>query len=174
MALLHDLSEFLRGFEGMYEGFSQRAKDVSALLGSPRTVFLLVTVPEEEPIAEADFFWRALVERALPFGGVIVNKVHPTYLDGGASHADLRDAAARELAQAGIAEGLAARAAENLLHYEALAARDRANIRALTARIGPEPVLEVPFLDHDVHDLDGLLSVAHYLFASRAGERAAH
>ena len=79
---LRDLSELAAGFEGMYDGFARRASEVSALLASDRTTFLLVTVPQVEPLAEADFFWRALRERELPFGGMIVNKVHPSYVGG--------------------------------------------------------------------------------------------
>ena len=82
VTFLRDLSELAAGFEGMYEGFARRASEVSALLASERTTFLLVTVPQVEPLAEADFFWRALRERELPFGGMIVNKVHPSYVGG--------------------------------------------------------------------------------------------
>lgn len=81
-ALLSDLSEFFLSFEGMYEGFRERAAEVRALLRDRRTVFLLVTGPEREPIEEAAFFWRKLVEAELPSGGVIVNKVHVAYLGG--------------------------------------------------------------------------------------------
>ena len=82
---LADLSELLASFEGMYEGFQRRADEVSRLLASPETTFVLVTVPLPEPITEADFFWRALRERDLPFGGVVMNKVHPSYVGGAAA-----------------------------------------------------------------------------------------
>ncbi|MGZ4481044.1 MAG: ArsA family ATPase, partial [Gaiellales bacterium] len=164
MALLRDLSEFLAGFDGMYDGFRERADRVSKLLASKDTTFLLVTVPEEEPIAEADFFWRALVEHGMPFGGVIVNKVHPSYITGRRSRRSLRPRAEQELIGAGATAATAARAAENLMHYQALADRDRANIERLARRIGSEPLIEVPHLDHDVHDLDGLAQVGTHLY----------
>ena len=33
-------------------------------------------------------------------------------------------------------------------------------------------VIEIPYLDHDVHDLAGLMEINRYLFASGADERA--
>jgi anion-transporting ArsA/GET3 family ATPase len=163
MTFLADLSEFLASFEGMYEGFQRRAEEVSRLLASPETTFLLVTVPLTEPITEADFFWRALRERDLPFGGVVMNKVHPSYVGGGRRGIGAR--ARKALHQAGVPEPAAARAAENLLHFQALADRDRSNIEHLEERMGADAVVEVPLLEHDVHDLEGLAAVSRHLFA---------
>jgi anion-transporting ArsA/GET3 family ATPase len=170
VTFLRDLSELAAGFEGMYDGFARRAADVSALLASERTTFLLVTVPQTEPLAEADFFWRALRERELPFGGMIVNKVHPTYVGGApAARTRLRAKAKRALRDAGVPDPAAGRAAQNLVHYQALADRDRENIEALERRIGTGPIVEVPLLDHDVHDLEGVTAVARHLFAQPDG-----
>jgi anion-transporting ArsA/GET3 family ATPase len=163
VSFLADLSEFLASFEGMYEGFQRRADEVSRLLASPETTFLLVTVPLTEPITEADFFWRALRERDLPFGGVVMNKVHPSYVGGGRRGIGAR--ARRALHEAGVPEPAAARAAENLLHFQSLADRDRANIERLEERMGADAVVEVPLLEHDVHDLEGLAAVSRHLFA---------
>jgi len=164
VTLLADISEFLASFEGMYEGFQRRADEVARLLASPDTTFLLVTVPLTEPIQEADFFWRALRERGLPFGGVVMNKVHPAYVDGGG---DVRARVRRALREAGVAAATADRAAGNLLDFQALADRDRANIERLEARLGAGSVVEVPLLEHDVHDLEGLAAVARHLFVAR-------
>ncbi len=103
VTLLADLSEFLAGFEGMYEGFHRRADEVAQLLASPQTTFLLVTVPLPEPITEADYFWRALRERDLPFGGVVMNKVHPTYAGG--DRRGFQRRAVRALRDAGLPDG---------------------------------------------------------------------
>ena len=74
--LLSDLVEFFNAFSGMVEGFQARAKRVDKLLADPGTCFLVVCGPQGEPINEAVYFHRRLVEAKLPFGGVIVNKVH--------------------------------------------------------------------------------------------------
>jgi anion-transporting ArsA/GET3 family ATPase len=169
-SFLADITEFLLAFEGMYDGFKERAAAVRELLADRRTDFLLVTTPEREPIEEAVFFWRRLVEAELPFGGVIVNKVHPDYLGSERHHttAALRRAARHQLAEAGLDADLAARVADVFLDYQALAERDRANIAGLQRRLGREPILEVPFLDHDVHDVPGLDLFDEYLFPAPA------
>ena len=60
----------------MVDGFQARAKRVNSLLADPHTCFLVVCGPQGEPVDEAVYFHRKLVEAKLPFGGVIVNKVH--------------------------------------------------------------------------------------------------
>ena len=141
-----------------------------ALLGDPRTVFLLVTAPERRPIDEAVFFWRKLVEAELPFGGVIVNKVHPTILgdDRHRSETALHRAATGQLADAGLPAELAGRVADAFIAYQALADRDRENVRMLTRRLGPQPLLEIPFLDEDVHDVAGLERLDEFSSRMRA------
>ena len=74
--LLADLAEFFNAFSGMVDGFQARAKRVNSLLADPSTCFLVVCGPQGEPIDEAVYFHRKLVEAKLPFGGVVVNKVH--------------------------------------------------------------------------------------------------
>ena len=83
VALLRDLSEFFLAFEGMVDGFHDRAAAVAELLASDRATFLVVTAPAAEPIDEAVFFVHALAERGLPFGGVIANRVDESPLPEG-------------------------------------------------------------------------------------------
>lgn len=169
VTLLTDITEFLLAFEGMYGGFKERAAAVRELLGDRRTVFLLVTTPEREPIDEAVFFWRRLVEAELPFGGVIVNKVHPDHL-GSERHrsaAALRRVAMAQLGETQLPADLAERVTDAFIDYQALAERDRENLRILSRRLGAEPLLEVPYLDGDVHDVAGLELLDRHLFAGQ-------
>jgi hypothetical protein len=57
---------------------------------------------------------------------------------------------------------------ENFRDYHALARRDRRNNARLESELGDHPLLLVPYLDGDVHDVEGLLRVHRYLFASDA------
>jgi anion-transporting ArsA/GET3 family ATPase len=166
--VLEDLSEFFQAFSGMVGGFRERAKRVNELLANPETCFLVVCAPQGEPITEAVYFHRKLVEAELPFGGVIVNKVHysselPAYDEG----------LERELADALGDDGPARRVIENFDDYRALAARDQRNIKRLTAEMRARLVIQVPYLDADVHDLAGLTRMNEYLFAAGARERTA-
>jgi anion-transporting ArsA/GET3 family ATPase len=166
--LLDDLTEFFQAFSGMVGGFRERAKRVNELLANRQTSFLVVCGPQGEPISEAVYFHRKLVEAELPFGGVIVNKVHyeaPSEpLEG-----DLEGALADALGDA----DLAARVAANHGDFAALARRDRRNVERLAAELRTQAVIQVPYLDEDVHDLAGLMEVNRYLFASGSEERAA-
>jgi anion-transporting ArsA/GET3 family ATPase len=164
--LLADLQEFFTAFSGMVEGFQERAKRVNELLAHPATSFLVVCGPQGEPISEAVYFHRKLVEAKLPFGGVIVNKVHFSshHLQDGQ---DLR----RGVAELFDDEDLVRRVLGNFADYQALAARDTANIDHLAAELRTQSVIRVPYLDEDVHDLAGLAEINRYLFA-RDEERA--
>jgi hypothetical protein len=42
--------------------------------------------------------------------------------------------------------------------------RDRENVEELAGDIGDRPLIVVPYLDDDVHDLDGLRRVNEHLF----------
>jgi anion-transporting ArsA/GET3 family ATPase len=166
--LIADLAEFFNAFSGMVEGFQTRAKRVNNLLADRRTCFLVVCGPQGEPIDEAVYFHRKLVEAKLPFGGVIVNKVHYPAERLQGSPQGLQVALAKALG----AEGLARRVAENFSDYQALAERDAANIERLQREMRSRAVIRIPYLDEDVHDLAGLAEINRYLFASGA-ERTA-
>jgi anion-transporting ArsA/GET3 family ATPase len=159
--LLDDLAEFFQAFAGMVGGFRERARKVNGLLADERTCFLVVCAPQGEPISEAAHFHRKLVEASLPFGGVVVNKVHfeasRTGADGG-----VEDGLGRALGD----PELAARVAANHRDFVALATRDRANVERLAAQLSRREVIQVPYLDEDVHDLAGLAEINRYLFAT--------
>ncbi len=163
--LLQDLSDFFQSFGDMASGFSERAQRVNDLLAERCTTFVLVCAPEQEPIDEAIYFWRRLREAKLPFGGVVVNKVHPDYLQAAESPGDVDVADALS----GLGPELARKVAENFKRYRQLAERDKRNIARLTDQLAQRRVIEVPFLDEDVHDIGGLARLNRYLFAS--GER---
>jgi anion-transporting ArsA/GET3 family ATPase len=160
--LLADLSEFFTAFSGMVDGFQERAKRVNELLADPGTTFVVVCGPQGEPISEAVYFHRKLVEAKLPFGGVIVNKVHypSEHLRGDGE--DLRGRLSEALGDVGLAE----RVAVNLTDYQALAERDARNIDHLASELRTSTVIRVPYLDEDVHDLAGLAQINRYLFAT--------
>jgi anion-transporting ArsA/GET3 family ATPase len=158
--LLADLSTFFQLLGGMTDDFSARAHQVQHMLTAPSTAFLLITSAQTGPIEEAIWFRRTLEESGLPFEGVVVNRVHHDLLgdaEPGALDAALIDELGGDLAE---------RVAENVRDYHVLARRDAANIARLEAELDGRPLLLVPQLDDDVHDIAGLLKVHRYLFAS--------
>jgi anion-transporting ArsA/GET3 family ATPase len=162
--LLSDLTDFFRLLGGLLGGFRTRAAEVEALLRAPDTAFLLVTSPEREPIDEALYFQRRLRSAGMRLCGAIVNRVHVDELGG-------RDGAldglpARLEREAGLSPALARNVAAAFADEHALARRDAANVARLRARLGADvPLLRVPLLDDDVHDVEGLARLHAELFA---------
>ncbi len=168
--LLGDLSTFFGLLGDMTEDFSRRAADVERLLRADTTRFLLVSSASTPAIEEAIWFRRTLHETSLPFAGAIVNRVHHDRL----GDADVADVAAA--LDAPLGPELAARVARTFADHHRLARRDLRNVARLSEALGGggdgAPILLVPQLPGDVHDLTGLERVCAFLFASEA-ERAA-
>src|SRR5439155_21145541 len=91
--VLDDAVEFFAAFEGMYEGFRTRARNVSALISDERTSFVLVSSPPRDAIDEADFFSDRLSGSGLEVHSLVVNRVHPRFSDLGPGAARGRAAA---------------------------------------------------------------------------------
>ncbi len=159
--LLTDISEFLQSFDGMYQGFSDRASAVRFLLASDSTRFVVVTGPRPEPATEAIALWRRLRDDRYPLGAVVVNRVH---LEPGGDGAP-PDGLADLLAAAGAADpvGLAGRAADALAMARARAAADRHEVQAIAGALDGPPMVLVPALEDDPVEVAGLARVTREL-----------
>jgi anion-transporting ArsA/GET3 family ATPase len=149
--LLHDLSVFFRALGGMIDGFTERARRVGLLLEDPGTTFLIITAPRHDPVEEAIFFHRKLRDADMPFGGLVVNRLHRAPDGDGELPPDLADDLARKVGTA---------AAE----LSALATREQASLARLRETLGDPPTIVIPELDGDVHDVEGLARLRAHLF----------
>lgn len=156
--VLDDALAFFQAFEGMEAGFRDRALHVQKLLTSPETAYVLVASPHADTVDEARFFARKLAETQLPVEALIVNRIHPSFGDG-------RPEADRARAQTLAGTPLGSLYG-NLADFRQMAAQERAHLAGLTAEVEPAPVVEVPFLPEDVHDLATLGEIGHHLFAT--------
>ncbi len=166
---LEDIAEFFMLFQTMYDGFVERARAVTTLLGSPQTTFVVVSTLEVAPAREAEFFLELLGERGYHVGALVLNKVLPRFL----LEPDATDAA-RRLAHGGaeLAGPLATEldppvddaatlgrvlteVGESFLNYQVVARREAEQRSELAAT--PEVTVSVPFFDDDIHSLPGLL-----------------
>jgi anion-transporting ArsA/GET3 family ATPase len=157
--LMEDLSVFFRALSGVLDGFRERAAGVKALLADSATTFLIVTSPERDPVEEAIFFRGKLRESGMPFGGLVVNRVHPL----GDDDAPVDEAALAD--DLGGDRALARKVAWTLAEFRVLAHRDTAAVQRLRREIGDDDPIIVPHLDGDVHDVDGLVAIHRHLFA---------
>lgn len=158
--LLAEVGEFFAAFEGMYDGFKDRARRVYELLKDPGTAFVVVATPEAVALREAGYFANRLAADRMPLGALVVNRVHQ------ATPLPEVPAAALERLAGGNADArLLADLLEQHRALEALAAAEQQRIAALLARVPSIAVVQVPLLADDVHDLAGLRRLGERLFA---------
>jgi anion-transporting ArsA/GET3 family ATPase len=162
--VVDDLVLFFQAFEGMEEGFRQRARMVSELLANRETAFLLVTSPGRDSVAEAGFFARRLRESRLAVDALVVNRVHPEF--GTLAAATARERAAT-LRSGGADAVRLADLYDNLADFTGLVEREREVLAGLAAEIGDVPTGRVPLLPIEVCDVDSLAVVAGHLFPAR-------
>ena len=163
-AVLGDLAEFFQSFEGMYDGFKQRAQSVYKLLQSPDSAFVVVASPEAPALREARFFLQRLAQDGMPTAGLVVNRVTLPAGEGleGVTARAARSAAGRldggDTEQQVVA-GLLQLYADRL----GVTKRERKAISSALHGVNPRVLIEVPLMDSDVHDLDDLTAIAAHL-----------
>jgi len=154
--VVRDAITFFQAFDGMEQGFKDRAELVLDLLTHDETAFVLVAAPRRDVVAEAAFFAEKLNEADIPVRALIVNRMHPRFSDAAPEAVRER---ARTLDGTEIG-GLYA----NLADFLTVATNEEEHLAGLAERVAPAPVIRVPFLRSDVHDLDGLAEIATHLF----------
>ena len=151
--IVQDAVGFFQAFEGMEDGFRNRASAVHELLADPATAYVLVTSARPDAITEAGFFAEKLAEREVAVAALVVNRIAPSFGTeaGGAEPAD----------PAPPLQALEA----NLAALNAVAAREAHAFSGLAAQVAPAPVGRVPLFGDDVHELVGLERAADHLFS---------
>lgn len=150
-AVVDDAIDFFQAFEGMEEGFRTRAAGVTALLSSGETAFVLVTSPRSDAVTEALYLADRLGQSRITVQQVVVNRVYPRFDEPSAPPSG--------------ATGQLAVLEANLAELRAVADREEACLAVLAQRVTRAPLMKVPILTSDVHDLVGLAEVAGWLLA---------
>jgi anion-transporting ArsA/GET3 family ATPase len=188
--VLEDLAEFFQLFQSMHGGFVERAEAVSRTLADPRTTFVVVSTLEAVPVREAEMFVDALSSRHLHLGGMVLNKVLPDWFrddDAADAAAALRE---RSTEVAGALAGnvgdrdqvarVLAEVGDSFRNFRRMVLREDEQRRALGERTGGADgdtgadadagadgalaVAAVPYADHDICDLAGLLELGASLW----------
>jgi anion-transporting ArsA/GET3 family ATPase len=167
--LLSDLSSFVSALESMFGGFRERAQHTYELLKTPGTAFVVVAAPEPDALREASYFVERLSSERMPLAGLVVNRIRETSLPPGTSLPAARAEAAAD-ALAGKPDDPATRLAEAALRVHAelagAAEHDARMARRFAAAHPRVPMVCVPALPADVHDLDGLRRIGELLGSS--------
>jgi anion-transporting ArsA/GET3 family ATPase len=179
VGVLSQISEFFSGMGELFDGFEARVERVTRLLRASDTAFVLVAGPDEQVLGQAEYLQARMAEKGMPLKGVVMNRVYR--LPGGnavSEHAtaSLSIALASIADAADLPEGIDR--SELVDNLRAIREGWRARARGDALRIElfcdslPDtvPVVAVPNLSQDVHELDGLRSLHEYLFAEAAGE----
>ena len=173
---VQDLAEFFMLFQTLSDGFVERAQEVQRLLADRRTTFIVVSTLEDMPVREAEAFMDLLPVKGFHLGGVVLNRVLPTYL----LQTDLVERASRlsskagELARSlssGPVEGadpaLVARVLKEVgtnFNNIGVVAKREASQRSELSRLYAV-VASAPQLEDDVHDLTGVLELGRHIWS---------
>jgi anion-transporting ArsA/GET3 family ATPase len=157
--MLADASAFVQAFDTLFGGFQERANATYQLLRAPGTAFVVVASPEPDALREASYFVERLGTERMPLAGMVLNRTHPV-------HASLSGARAREGAETlEAARGDATTAAVLRLHADRVetAERERRVLARFTRAHPSVPIVDVPAMATDVHDLAGLRAIGELL-----------
>jgi anion-transporting ArsA/GET3 family ATPase len=159
-AVVADAVAFFAAFEGMEQGFRDRASRVESLLRDEGTAFVVVAGPRRDAVAEAIFFADRLGDSSGKIDALVINRMFPSF--GPVPPVLLSTPASAPVATL----------VTNLRELEGVAVQEEQQVAALAARLPGTPIVRVPFLADDVHDLKGLALVGDWLFG-RGGPQAA-
>jgi anion-transporting ArsA/GET3 family ATPase len=155
--LLTDLSGFVAALDSMFGGFRQRADETYRILQDPQTAFLIVAAPERDAVREAAYFAERLVAERMPLAGLVLNRTHHTEL--AAIGAEEAETAAAALDRAG--DQLIT--ADALRVHAGLVRQSNREVRVaatFTGQFPAVPAVAVAAQPADVHDVDGLRTIA--------------
>lgn len=146
-----DTVKFFTQFEGMEDGFRERAARAERLLRSELTSFALVCSPRRDSMEEALYLVSQLATSGVRPGTVVVNRCYPLY-------PPVPPEAVVALAGTPLAPMLA-----NLEELRMVAATESEQLDRIVGALPAATLFRIPFLARDVYDLDGLAEVADHL-----------
>ncbi|MEX1216974.1 MAG: ArsA-related P-loop ATPase [Acidimicrobiales bacterium] len=158
-SVVDDAINFFATFDGMEEGFRNRAESVHDLLIANDTAFVLVTIPRTDTIQDASEFVAKLAEAKIDIDALVINRVHPHF---GTPNTRIRTEVGTELEPFLIV----------LRESQTVAAGEDTVLETLTSSLIDGVMVKVPFLDTDVHDIESLGQLARWLTPNDPAHRS--
>ena len=112
-------------------------------------------------MTEATYFASRLNDARLPFGALVVNRVHPRFGDGVQSRPRQRS----RLKSLDEDARLLAKLLDNEIDFMRVVQLEERNLKALARKIPRHRWVRVPYLEQEAVDFPGLLAMADRLFA---------
>jgi anion-transporting ArsA/GET3 family ATPase len=168
--VIGDAIAFFSAFEGMEQGFKERAAKVDELLSQGDTAFVLVASPRSDTMAEATYFAERLERIGIRVRALVVNRMQPTFVADEAMATDGRVhqlSTGAEAARA-RAESLEGTALGDLFRCLAdarqLARGEHEHLRGLADDVAPAPVIGVAVQPFEVSDMASLGKLGDVMF----------
>ena len=146
--LLGDVQAFVRSFEGMYQGFAERAARAKSILAGPECLVLVITTPEELRVEETGAFISSLDQAGISIDGLVVNRVAPA-MPGKPRPAKVTPPALQK------------KLLRNWRDFAALKQRETAALRVLREMLPADAIMLVaPDLGREPRSLEDLAEIA--------------
>lgn len=152
--VIADAIAFFGAFEGMEQGFKERAAEVDSLLSQPDTAFILIASPHADTMAEAQFFAARLRELKITVRALIINRMQPRFGDNH-SPEDL----AERYAGTPLGEQY-----QCLAEAQHLARGEHKHLLGLAQELAPAPVVQVPVQAFEVSNMATLQMLGQAMF----------
>ena len=156
--VLTDIQGFVAAFDTLFSDIRKRADHTYSILRRGDSRFVVVSAPEEDALREASFFVQRLQQDSMPIAGVVLNRMITVPAAAISREQAIATAERLDNDQAFVAGLLR-------VHADRFAARERQDrlARQFIASHSAIPVISVPELSIDIHDLAGLEHVGMLL-----------
>lgn len=161
--VLADAINFFQAFDGIENGFRQRALEVQSLLKSNDSKYVVVASAHHDTVHEAIYFTNELLRVGSPVTGLVVNRLQPKF---GKDSAKTSISAARKAEQVGDTELAALH--RNLAHLRHIVEAEEATLKPLLDAVGSALVVKVDQRAQDIHDLHAIADLGRDLVAATA------
>lgn len=165
-AFVDDLIEFFDTLSFLQEALRTRGEMIDFILRDPATHFLVITSADARRIKEALFFHEKLSSLNQKAGAFILNRVMPNFDTADLAEVDqgaLRAALEKHGVIAEQSGPLTKQLERHYAHLAELATHNRAIISRFAGQVGPGLLRTVPLFGEDVHDLEQLRRLGHFL-----------